>query len=488
MNSESLYDFIVPSIDILDGKIVRLENGKFNKKQIYNINIEELLDKYKCFNLLHIVNLNGAKGEYNEKNIILIKRIIQKFKGKIQLGGGIRTREDVNFWLNNGVNNVVIGTLCINNIEETKNIIKEFGKEKIVLAIDCVNKDDRFIPKINGWKEFCYKKKEDTNAKTNNKKLKYDIFYYLNEYKDTAEHFLITDICRDGMLMGTNIDLYKIIRQKFPNFKIQASGGVFDIEEVLKLKNIVNFAIIGKSIYETNILNDIKDYSNKKNEIKATENKLNKLELKRILNNINWEKVNGLVPVIIQDVNTFEVLMLGYCDKKALELTFETGKMHFFSRTKQRIWMKGEQSGNILNIIKLCLDCDNDTILAFVKPTGNTCHNGTKTCFNERVNFLSELEDIISNRIDKKDIENSYVAKLFNKGLNKIAQKVGEEATETIISALNESDERFLEESADLIFHFLLLLKIKNFNFSDIIRILKKRNKLMIDSKSNTTN
>ena len=178
---------------------------------------------------------------------------------------------------------------------------------------------------------------------------------------------------------------------------------------------------------------------------------------------IDWQKVNNLVPVVVQNCKTFDVLMLGYCNKEAIELTQKSGKMHFFSRTKQRIWMKGEESGNILNVVDLKLDCDNDTILALVEPVGNTCHNGTKSCFDYRINFLEELQEV-------------YVAKLSKKGINKVAQKVGEEATEVVISAINESDERFLEESADLLFHFLLLLKNKNFELSDVVKVLEGRN------------
>ena len=190
---------------------------------------------------------------------------------------------------------------------------------------------------------------------------------------------------------------------------------------------------------------------------------------------IDWKKCNGLVPCVVQDCKTFDVLMLGYCNKEAIELTQKSGKMHFFSRTKQRIWMKGEESGNILNVVDLKLDCDNDTILALVEPVGNTCHNGTKSCFDYRINFLSELQEIIDKRVQDNDIEASYVARLFNKGLNKVAQKVGEEATEVVIASLNESDGRFLNESADLLFHFLLLLKKKNFELSDVVKVLEGR-------------
>ena len=130
-----------------------------------------------------------------------------------------------------------------------------------------------------------------------------------------------------------------------------------------------------------------------------------------------------------------------------------------------------------MNIIDLRLDCDNDTLLAIVEPVGNTCHNGTKTCFDYRINFLSDLQEVIGKRVQDNDIEASYVAMLFHKGLNKVAQKVSEEATEVVIASLNESDDRFLNEGADLLFHFLLLLKKKNFKLSDVVGVLKGRKK-----------
>ena len=196
---------------------------------------------------------------------------------------------------------------------------------------------------------------------------------------------------------------------------------------------------------------------------------------------IDWKKVNNLIPCVVQDCKTFDVLMLGFCNKEAIKLTQATGKMHFFSRTKNRIWMKGEESGNVLRVKKMRLDCDNDTLLAVVEPVGNTCHTGTKSCFDERVNFLAELEEIIDERLKNNDLKNSYVASLSAKGLNKVAQKVGEEATEVVISALAESDDRFLNESADLLFHFLLLLKNKNFELSDVVKVLEKRHKERVE-------
>ena len=194
---------------------------------------------------------------------------------------------------------------------------------------------------------------------------------------------------------------------------------------------------------------------------------------------IDFDKNNvGLVPAIIQDVETKNVLMLGFMNKEALNLTLESNKVHFFSRSKNRIWMKGEESGNFLNLISLKPDCDNDSLLLKVKPQGPTCHKGDDTCWGEKNdhNFLNTLEKIIVDRI-KNPSNNSYVSNLFEKGIDKIAQKLGEEATEVIIASKNENKKELIYESADLLFHFLILLQKKNLRFKDVVNELEQRNK-----------
>ena len=190
---------------------------------------------------------------------------------------------------------------------------------------------------------------------------------------------------------------------------------------------------------------------------------------------------DGLVPAIIQDANTKNVLMLGYMNQDALDKTQQTQQVTFFSRTKNRLWTKGEESGNFLNLVDIKLDCDNDTLLIFVNPIGPTCHKGSDTCWNDTNNesygFISKLEDVITNRIEDAEASKSYVATLFKEGINKIAQKVGEEAVEVIIEAKDTNDELFLNESADLLFHYLLLLQAKGFKMNDVVTVLKGREK-----------
>ncbi|NJB69789.1 phosphoribosyl-ATP pyrophosphohydrolase/phosphoribosyl-AMP cyclohydrolase [Saonia flava] len=191
------------------------------------------------------------------------------------------------------------------------------------------------------------------------------------------------------------------------------------------------------------------------------------------------KNADGLIPAIIQDATTKNVLMLGYMNEEALKKTQETKKVTFYSRTKKRLWTKGEESGNFLHLVSVKNDCDNDTFLITVSPDGPTCHKGTDTCWEEEnkqnFGFISELEDIIADRKANMDNEKSYVASLFRKGINKIAQKVGEEAVEIVIEAKDNSEELFLNEGSDLLFHYLILLQAKGYTLNDIVEVLKKR-------------
>ena len=186
-----------------------------------------------------------------------------------------------------------------------------------------------------------------------------------------------------------------------------------------------------------------------------------------------------LIPVVIQDASTNKVLMLGYMNSEAFEITQKLQKVTFYSRSKKRLWTKGEESGNFLNVKSIHLDCDKDSLLIYVKPEGPTCHTGTDTCWGEEnknpLAFLNVLEEIIANR-KAIDTDESYVASLFRKGINKIAQKVGEEAIETVIEAKDSDDQLFLDESADLLFHYLILLQAKGYKINDVIQILADRN------------
>jgi len=193
---------------------------------------------------------------------------------------------------------------------------------------------------------------------------------------------------------------------------------------------------------------------------------------------IDFDKNNGLVPVIIQDNTTVQVLMLGYMNEEAFEKTKKEGIVTFFSRSKNRLWTKGEESGNFLTVKSIQIDCDNDTVLIKVIPKNTVCHTGSFSCFGERENkgFLYQLEDTISNRIEEK-VEGSYTYSLYQKGINKVAQKVGEEAVELVIEAKDNNADLFKNEAADLLYHFLILLKTKGFSMANIEAVLMERDK-----------
>lgn len=196
--------------------------------------------------------------------------------------------------------------------------------------------------------------------------------------------------------------------------------------------------------------------------------------------NLDFAKQNGLIPAIIQDNTTNKVLMLGFMNEEAYNKTVAENRVTFYSRTKNRLWTKGEESGNFLNVVSIKADCDNDTLLIKANPVGPVCHNGTDTCFAEENTDVISFIGYLQNLIDKRKAEmpvGSYTTKLFEKGINKIAQKVGEEAVELVIEAKDDNDDLFLNEAADLMFHLLVLLTAKNHRIEDVVNVLKERHK-----------
>ncbi len=193
---------------------------------------------------------------------------------------------------------------------------------------------------------------------------------------------------------------------------------------------------------------------------------------------VNFDKNTGLIPAIVQDIQTRQVLMMGYMNEEALQKTQNTKLVTFYSRSRKKLWTKGETSGNFLNLVSIEPDCDQDTLLLKVRPTGPVCHLGTDTCWGEKNNmqcgFLTTLEEVITDRIANPS-DTSYTSRLVRKGINKIAQKVGEEAVETVIEAKDDNDDLFLNESADLLYHYLILLQAKGFKFKDVLKVLEGR-------------
>ncbi|WP_246372995.1 bifunctional phosphoribosyl-AMP cyclohydrolase/phosphoribosyl-ATP diphosphatase HisIE [Marilutibacter spongiae] len=193
---------------------------------------------------------------------------------------------------------------------------------------------------------------------------------------------------------------------------------------------------------------------------------------------LDWDKQAGLLPVVVQDASTLRVLMVGYMDREALAATLESRRVTFYSRTRQRLWMKGEQSGNVLELVSLEADCDNDTLLALVHPRGPTCHLGTRSCFRQAPgNFLGELEQVVVRRQLERP-EASYTTRLFEAGTRSIAQKVGEEAVETALAAVVQDEAALCNESADLLYHLLVLLHARGLSLEDVVDVLKQRHQI----------
>jgi len=200
-----------------------------------------------------------------------------------------------------------------------------------------------------------------------------------------------------------------------------------------------------------------------------------------LINQIDFSKGDGLAPAIIQDVQTQKVLMLGYVNKASMEKTLEEKRVCFYSRSKGRLWTKGESSGNYLNFISMSLDCDQDSLLIKVNPVGSVCHTGNETCWNEsntrsEIDFLLQLQDVIEERKNNLS-EKSYTASLFKKGINKVAQKVGEEAVELVIEAKDDNKDLFMGEAADLMYHYLVLLSAKGYKLEEVVELLTQRHK-----------
>jgi phosphoribosyl-AMP cyclohydrolase / phosphoribosyl-ATP pyrophosphohydrolase len=198
---------------------------------------------------------------------------------------------------------------------------------------------------------------------------------------------------------------------------------------------------------------------------------------------IDFAKGEGLVPAIVQDADTGAVLMLAYMNREALDQTLSRKRAVFFSRSKQRLWEKGETTGHTLDVVEVTADCDNDTLLVTARPRGPACHNGTLTCFGDEprsaataISFLARLEGVVEQRASQKP-EDSYTARLLAKGINKVAQKVGEEGVETALAGVNESEQKLVEESADLLFHLLVLLRARNVTLQDVVRQLETRHR-----------
>ena len=343
---------LYPAIDMKDGKCVRLKQGEFNHITVYCDEPYKVAQYFeKCgADFIHLVDLDGAlKGcSVNEKSI---RKIVDSVSIPCELGGGIRTMEDIERVLSYGIYRVIIGTKAVSDPEFVQEAVARFGSERIVVGVDAKNG----MVAIEGWEQV-----SDKTA----------LSLCMSMKEMGVKHIVYTDISKDGMLSGPNVEMTKLLTDE-TGLDIIASGGVSCMEDLQNLKEAgIKGAIMGKAIYEGKInvkhaACEFRDVNFETN-IPFSEFKLNN---------------DGLIPVIVQEENTNQVLMLAYMNEEAYNTTIRTGKMTYYSRSRQELWVKGLTSGHFQYVKRLKLDCDNDTILATVYQVGAACHTGSHSCF-----------------------------------------------------------------------------------------------------------
>ena len=317
---------IIPSIDIMNGKVVQLKQGK--EKVYENADIMAVVEQYKIFPQINVIDLDSAMGKGSNKE--LIKDLCKKLTCNV--GGGIRTPELAKEYISSGANSVIVGT------KADKEFLSKLPKEKVIVALD--TKDGKIA--VKGWKEL----KEES------------IYEKMFELEDYCYKYLITNVNVEGLNKGTDLNFFESLLGKTKN-DIMVAGGITTINEIKKIHNFGFDQVLGMAI---------------------TSGKLNIMEC--YIEIMDFEKQNGLIPTIVQDFQTKEVLMLAYSNKESLKKTYEIRKATYFSRSRNCLWTKGEESGNIQNIEKMYLDCDSDTILFLVNQKGMACHRNKRTCFN----------------------------------------------------------------------------------------------------------
>ncbi len=406
---------IIPSIDLMNGKAVQLRQGK--EKVIEREDVLELAKYYGRFGELAVVDLDCAMGTGNNEELIAqICKI-----APCRVGGGIRTIEKAYRMLSLGARKIIIGTAA------DENFLSKLPPSKVVVAIDSRNGKIT----IEGWKTT-------TDFSTES---------YVRRFDNLCSGFLYTIVEKEGMLQGTDIEAFKRIK-KITNKPIVASGGISTIEEIAELNEMGISAQLGMSIYT---------------------GKINLEEA--FCSCINFSK--GLIPTIVQDFESKQVLMLAYSNKESVEKSLKTGESTYFSRSREKLWTKGETSGNTQELINAKFDCDCDSLLYKVKQKGNACHLGRFSCFEDKEFTFGELFTLIMDRREKLP-KNSYTTELFRNEF-KLKRKIMEEAYETV--SFNEGKEDLAWECADLFYHVFVFMAKHNVTLTDIVNGLSSRTK-----------
>lgn len=430
---------VISSIDLKGGHVVQLKNGK--ELVLQRDDADALIKEFDKYGEVAVIDLDAAMGNTNPKgdtvNTPLLKSLLRK--GNVRTGGGVRSVKRARELISLGAEKVIIGSSAwkknpennsdVLNTEFLDELVAAIGKQRVIIGVDALNGKIA----VKGWTET--------------------IDVPLIEGAKLAEKYcselLFTCVEKEGCMQGTNLEMAKELRSAV-NCRVVVAGGVSSEDEIETLERMHCDVQLGMALYT------------------------NKVSLKNaFVRCLDWEKTSGMIPVIAQDERSREVLMMGYSNREALEKTFETGKLTFFSRTRNALWTKGETSGHFLDVVKLRADCDRDTILAFVKPNGGACHTGSWTCFSSEPDEKSTLERLYGTIAERfaNPKPGSYTATLDSK---RVREKVEEEAEE--ICEADGKDE-VIWEAADLLYFVSVLMYKEGVDWQDVCNELDRRHK-----------
>ncbi|HBG48256.1 MAG TPA: phosphoribosyl-ATP diphosphatase [Cyanobacteria bacterium UBA9971] len=407
---------IIPSIDIMDGKAVQLKQGK--EKILERENVFELAEYFGRFGEIAVIDLDAAMGKGN--NTELIKELCKV--ADCRVGGGIRTIEKAREILSYGAKKIIIGTAA------SELFLSQLPREKVLLAID-TNKGKVVT---QGWQTVTSNTAEEL----------------VRRFDNLCSGYLYTIVEREGMMGGTDIDAIKHIRS-ITDKELIAAGGISSVEEIIELDKIGAGCQLGMGIYT---------------------GKINLEEA--FVSLLDFDKGKGLIPTVVQDISSKEVLMLAYSNKEAVTHSLKTGKATYFSRSRKSLWVKGETSGNTQKIIRVKYDCDRDTLLYIVEQTGFACHTGSATCFGDRNFDIDELYKVLQSRFKELPVD-SFTTKLFNDELF-LKRKINEEAFE-VITAANKDE--LIWEVSDLTYFVMTLMVKHGVTLEDVKNHLSSRRK-----------
>ena len=430
---------VISSIDLKDGHVVQLKNGK--DLVLQRDDADKLIGDFNKYGEVAIIDLDAAMRNTDEKgntkNTALLKSLLRK--GNVRVGGGIRDVKKARQLLSLGAEKVIIGSAAWNsgrksaedpilNTAFLDELTSAIGKEHVIISVDAINGKIA----LKGWTETA----------------NIDLIEGAKAAEKYAGELLFTCVEKEGCMQGTDMSMVKSLRDAV-KCRVVAAGGVNSLEQIVELERLGCDVQLGMALYT------------------------GKVSLKEsFISCIDWDKVDGMVPVIAQSMNQ-EVLMMGYSNREALEKTFETGKLTFFSRTRKTLWTKGETSNNFLNLVKMRVECDRDTILATVIPEGPTCHTGSWTCFTTSPDERSTMERLygtISERFANPK-PGSYTATLNDK---RVREKVMEEAEELTEA---EGKDEVIWEAADLLYFASVLMYKEGVTWQDVYDELDKRHK-----------